>query len=276
VLPTFGDEGRLQQVVTNLLQNALRFTPAGKRVWVNAGRRDGVAEIAVVDEGRGIEPESLGSIFEMFAQSRQGLARTEGGLGLGLTIAERIVASHGGRIEAASPGLGLGATFTVTLPLDARATRRSDDAEGLTAKLRIVVVEDQADAREALGMILQLDGHSIASAAEGPEGLELILSERPDVALLDLGLPGMTGFEIATRVREELGESITLIAMSGYGQPEDVRRAEASGFNRHLTKPVDPKRLAAALRDISWRENFVSAARAASPARYSPNPSQGA
>src|SRR5205085_9325724 len=106
--------------------------------------------------------------------------------------------------------------------------------------------------------VLQLDGHSIAAAAEGPEGLELILAQRPDVALLDLGLPGMTGFEIATRVREALGHNITLIPMSGYGQPEDVRRSEAAGVDRHLTKPVDPRRLAAALRDIRWRASFAS------------------
>jgi CheY-like chemotaxis protein len=123
-------------------------------------------------------------------------------------------------------------------------------------RLNIVVVEDQADAREALGMILQIEGHTVASAADGPSGLALILSQRPEVALLDLGLPGMNGYEVASHVRETLGNSITLIAMSGYGQPEDLRRSEAAGFDRHLTKPVDPRRLATALRDIRWREGF--------------------
>jgi len=250
----FGDSGRLAQVFTNLLQNAIRFTPEGKRVLLRATRDALHARFEVIDDGRGIEQSDLQSIFQMFVQSRQGLARTEGGLGLGLTIAERIVAAHGGRIECTSPGLGRGATFTVTLPVDDRAMLRSDGSDGLPASLSIVVVEDQADAREALGMILELEGHKVASAGEGPEGLALILAQRPQVALLDLGLPGMNGFEIASRIREELGNEVTLIAMSGYGQPEDIRKSEAAGFDRHLTKPVDPRRLAGALRDLGWRE----------------------
>ena len=256
-MPAFGDAGRLGQVFTNLLQNAIRFTPEGKRVLLRATRNDSVARFEVIDEGRGIDSRDLQAIFQMFVQSRQGLARTEGGLGLGLTIAERIVAAHGGTIEASSPGLGRGATFMVTLPLDHRATRRGEDPAGPNLELNIAVVEDQADAREALTMILQLAGHTVGAAGDGPEGLALILSQRPDVALLDLGLPGMNGYEIAERVREELGSSITLIAMSGYGQPEDLRRSEAAGFDRHLTKPVDPKRLATALRDIGLREAFT-------------------
>ena len=258
-LPTFGDEGRLQQVFTNLLQNALRFTPAGKRVWVTAQRADGVAEISVVDEGRGIEHASLGTIFEMFAQSRQGLARTEGGLGLGLTIAERIVAAHGGRIEAESDGPGQGAAFTVTVPIDGRAVRmHNGEAEPLD-KLRIVIVEDQHDAREALEMLLDIEGHEVFSAQDGQRGLELIMEHRPQIALLDIGLPEMNGYELASAIRERLGDTIRLMAMSGYGQPDDVRRSEAAGFDRHLTKPVDPRRLAAALRDIRTEQNGFAA-----------------
>jgi two-component system, chemotaxis family, CheB/CheR fusion protein len=263
---TFGDSGRLAQVFTNLLQNAIRFTPAGRRVWLRAVREGQQARFEVADEGRGIEAADLESIFQMFVQSRQGLARTEGGLGLGLTIAERIVASHGGRIEATSPGPGRGATFTVTLSLDDRAITRPDGADGFASNLTIVVVEDQADAREALGMILELEGHKVASAGEGPEGLELILEQRPQVALLDLGLPGMNGFEIASRVREAIGHDITLIAMSGYGQPEDIRRSEAAGFDRHLTKPVDPRRLAGALRDLGWRGSIPQSGATQRPA----------
>ena len=258
-LPTFGDEGRLQQVFTNLLQNALRFTPSGKRVWVAARRADGVAEIAVLDEGRGIEPESLGTIFEMFAQSRQGLARTEGGLGLGLTIAERIVAAHGGRIVAVSEGPGRGAAFTVSVPIDTRAVRTdSGDAE-LLDKLRIVIVEDQHDAREALEMLLDIEGHEVFSAQDGQRGLELIMEHRPQIALLDIGLPEMNGYELAAAIRERLGDNIRLMAMSGYGQPDDVRRSEAAGFDRHLIKPVDPRRLAAALRDIRTEQSGFAA-----------------
>jgi len=250
-MPTFGDTGRLEQVFTNLLQNALRFTPRGKRVWLRARRSEAGARIEVVDEGRGIDPGELESIFEMFVQSRQGLARTEGGLGLGLTIAERIVAAHGGTIEAASAGSGHGATFTVTIPLDMRAVRRADDASPLESKLRIVIVEDQADAREALEMLLDLEGHDVKAAPDGPEGLELIREHRPQVALLDIGLPRMNGYDLAAQVREAFGNTIRLVAMSGYGQPDDIRRAQAAGFDRHLTKPVDPRRLASALRDLN-------------------------
>jgi CheY-like chemotaxis protein len=253
-LPTFGDEGRLQQVFTNLLQNALRFTPAGKRVCVAARRADSVAQISVTDEGRGIEPGSLGTIFEMFAQSRQGLARTEGGLGLGLTIAERIAAAHGGRIVAASDGPGHGAAFTVSVPIDLRAIRTDRGGVELLDKLRIVIVEDQHDAREALEMLLDIEGHEVFSAPDGQRGLDLILEHRPQIALLDIGLPEMNGYQLAAAIRERLGDTIRLMAMSGYGQPDDVRRSEAAGFDRHLTKPVDPRRLAAALRDIGGEQ----------------------
>jgi len=237
-MPAFGDAGRLAQVFGNLLQNAIRFTPEGRQVLLRATRDGDLARFEVIDQGRGIEAADLQAIFQMFVQSRQGLARSEGGLGLGLTIAERIVTAHGGRIVAASAGPGRGATFTVTLALDERAAVREEGGEPESRPLRIVVVEDQADAREALGMIL---------------------AQRPDVALLDVGLPGMNGYEIATSARESLGNGVTLIAMSGYGQPEDVRRAEAAGFDRHLTKPVDPRRLSAALRDLRWRESFAKA-----------------
>ena len=258
VMPTFGDAGRLEQVITNLLQNAVRYTPKGKSVRVRAGREDGGAKLQVIDEGRGIEPGNLRSIFEMFVQSRQGLARTEGGLGLGLTIAERIVAAHGGAIEAESEGLGKGATFTVTLPLDDRARRRADDEDEAGAKLRIAVVEDQNDAREALEMLLDLEGHEVISASDGPLALQMILEHRPQVALLDIGLPRMNGYQLAAAVRDKLGSGIKLVAMSGYGQPDDVRKAHAAGFDRHLTKPVDPRRLAVALRDINSRDLLLA------------------
>ena len=255
-LPMFGDAGRLEQAMTNLLQNALRYTPRGKRVWVRVERDGRMARLHVVDEGRGIDPSSLESIFEMFVQSRQGLARTEGGLGLGLTITERIVTAHGGDVEAQSDGPGRGAKFTLTVPLDDRAWRRSGDEQGSEPKLKIAVVEDQNDARETLEMLLDLEGHDVISASDGIAALNLIIEHRPDVALLDIGLPGMNGYEVATAVRERLGEGIKLVAMSGYGQPEDVERARVAGFDRHLTKPVDPRRLSTALRDIEpqWFE----------------------
>jgi two-component system CheB/CheR fusion protein len=249
-LPMFGDATRLTQVVTNLLQNALRFTPEGRRVRVVCTHDELTAQIVVADEGRGIDPRDINSIFGMFTQARQGLARTEGGLGLGLTIAQRIVSSHGGTISAVSDGLEKGARFTVQLPLDTRATVAPRVAVAGGRGLSIVVVEDQDDAREILETLLEMEGHEIESASNGADGLALILECRPQVGLLDIGLPLMNGYDLAREVRRRLGRSIRLVAMSGYGQAEDVRKAEEAGFDRHLTKPVDPARLAQALREL--------------------------
>jgi PAS domain S-box-containing protein len=249
-LPMFGDAGRLTQVMTNLLENSLRYTPEGRRVRVICSGDERTAEILVADEGRGIEPQDLTSIFGMFTQSRQGLARTEGGLGLGLAIAERIVTSHGGTISAASEGPGKGATFTIKLPLDSRAEVEPRAPAATEGKLSIVVVEDHEDAREILQTLLRLEGHEIATARDGREGLAVILERRPQIGLLDIGLPQMNGYDLAMEVRKRLGHSIKLVAMSGYGQSDDVRKAEAAGFDRHLTKPVDPQRLASALREL--------------------------
>lgn len=249
-MPLFGDEGRLEQVITNLLQNALRATPTGRRVTVSLAEAGALGIITVRDEGHGIAPEDLDKIFGLFTQAAQGLARSEGGLGLGLTIARHIVAAHGGTLLAQSDGVGRGACFTVTVPrqqVAAEVLPRSIQSDG---PLHIVVVEDQEDARDSLQMLLELEGHKVNTAADGQEGLEAILQHRPQLGLLDIGLPRLNGFELATRVRQELGSSIWLVAMSGYGQPEDVRKAEAAGFDRHLTKPVDSKRLFAALCEL--------------------------
>ncbi len=249
-LPMFGDATRLTQVITNVLHNALRYTPEGRRVQLSCESDGDVAQIVVRDEGRGIRTEDLTNIFGMFSQSRQGLARTEGGLGLGLTIAERIVTSHGGTIHAHSDGVGKGARFTIRLPLDARASVTPRGEALADGPLSIVVVEDQDDAREILETLLHLEGHDVISARDGAEGLALILERRPEVGLLDIGLPHMNGYDLAVEIRRQLGDGIKLIAMSGYGQVDDVRKAEASGFDRHLTKPVDPQRLALALREL--------------------------
>jgi len=259
-LPLFGDASRLSQVCTNLLQNALRFTPEGRRVRVICRPFDSEAVVDVQDEGRGIDPRDLPNIFGMFVQSRQGLERTEGGLGLGLTIAERIVSSHGGTIQATSEGAGRGARFSVRLPLDPRAAVRPRAVATQDRRMSIVVVEDQDDARDVLRTLLQLEGHEISTARDGAEGLAMILEKRPQIGLLDIGLPRMNGYDLAAEIRKQMGPSIKLVAMSGYGQAEDVRRAEAAGFDRHLTKPVDPQRLAAALRELGMApQAFVPA-----------------
>ena len=250
-LPMFGDAGRLTQVFANLLDNSLRHTPEGRRVHVSCALSGQACAVTIADEGRGIAAEHLRSIFDMFAQSRQGLARSEGGLGLGLTIAERIVAAHGGTITARSDGPGQGASFTVTLTLDPRAVGVDPSPPAHDGRLVIVLVEDQEDAREMMAELLQLEGHEVHAARDGRGGLAMILEHRPQVALLDLGLPHLNGFELARRVREALGPAISLVALSGYGQPEDVRAAQAAGFDCHLAKPVDQRRLCAVLRELS-------------------------
>jgi CheY-like chemotaxis protein len=253
----FGDAERLTQVLSNILENALRCTSEGRRVELACRIEGAGAEIVVADEGRGIDARDLTSIFGMFNQSRQGLARTEGGLGLGLTIAERIVTSHGGTICAESEGLGKGARFIIRLPLDPRAAVAPRVAPASDGRLSIVVVEDHDDAREILQSLLKLEGHEIATARDGREGLAVILEKRPQIGLLDIGLPQMNGYELAKEVRKHLGDSIKLVAMSGYGQSDDVRKAEAAGFDRHLTKPVDPRRLAAALRELDMENHGI-------------------
>ena len=249
-LPMFGDAGRLEQVLANLLNNSLRYTPEARRVRVSCKREGNACEISVADEGSGIAPNDLKSIFDMFTQSRQGLARSEGGLGLGLTIAERIVSAHGGTLVAKSEGEGRGAEFTIRLTLDPLAASVVPAQAPRDGRLSIVLVEDQDDARETLKVLLSLEGHEVIAARDGEEGLAAILEHGPQVGLLDIGLPQMNGYDLAKEIRRRLGTAIKLVAMSGYGQPEDVRAAEAAGFDRHLTKPLDPRRLAAALREM--------------------------
>jgi two-component system CheB/CheR fusion protein len=248
-LPMFGDAGRLEQVLANLLNNSLRYTNAGRQVRVSCKREANGCEISVADEGSGIAEADLKNIFDMFTQSRQGIARSEGGLGLGLTIAERIVSAHGGSLVAKSDGVGRGAQFTIKLLLDPSAAKVKPAKLG-NGRLSIVLVEDQDDARETLKVLLNLEGHEVHAAGDGQLGLSLILAQRPQIGLLDIGLPQMNGYELAKEIRQRMGDSIKLVAMSGYGQPEDVRAAEAAGFDRHLTKPLDPRKLAAALREM--------------------------
>ena len=208
------------------------------------------AELEIVDEGRGIAPDKIDDIFGMFAQAAQGLARSEGGLGLGLTIAARIVAAHGGSLRAHSDGIGKGATFVVTLPVDLSIALTTQARAPRSERFSILVVEDQADAREMIVTVLSLAGHEVFGAAEGQEALDLLHSKRPTLALIDIGLPGMNGYEVASEVRRRSGEAVRLVALSGYGQPEDIRRAEAAGFDRHVTKPVDPDRLVQIMREV--------------------------
>ena len=244
-----GDETRLEQIVTNLVGNATKFTPPGGEISVTVAREESQGVLEVRDTGVGIAAETLATIFDLFAQGERTLDRAQGGLGIGLTLVRRLVELHGGSVEAASDGPGRGSVFTVRLPTVASpgetvqapsATRRRPGTPR-----RILVVEDNPDAREMLCVVLAHEGHDVHEAADGPTGLDAAASCCPDVALIDVGLPGLDGYEVARRIRASTaGEPPYLIAITGYGQPEDRRRAREAGFDTHLVKPIDPIRLA--------------------------------
>ncbi len=246
-----GDPTRLEQVVVNLLINAAKYTESGGRLGLVAERSGDEVVVRVRDNGVGIPPESLGVMFEPFAQGDRSLARSEGGLGIGLTLVKGLVQLHGGGVEAASEGPGRGSEFTVWLPAVASAEK---PAVGVIAprsvrpargpSRRILVVDDNADSARGLARLLKLLGHDVRTAHDGPEALEAAESQHPEYVLLDIGLPGMDGYELARRLREgRLGAVATLIAVSGYGQEEDRRRSRAAGIDHHLVKPVDHKEL---------------------------------
>ena len=246
-----GDPVRLEQVVCNLLQNAIKYTPRGGRLWVSVDIENIEAVFRVRDTGVGLSPGMLRTIFEPFVQVESSRQRSEGGLGLGLPLVRSLVEMHGGGVEARSDGPGQGSEFIVRFPLlseDRRkpSSRRTPPTGTFSlvkpaAGLHVLVVEDNEDGRESLRELLEIWGHRVSVAGSGPEGVEMAFSIRPEVALVDIGLPGMDGNEVARRIRSLLGGGeISLIAMTGYGQPEDRRRALQAGFDRYLVKPVDP------------------------------------
>jgi PAS domain S-box-containing protein len=245
------DLDRLSQVVTNLLDNAAKYTPEGGRISVVVERLDTEKKVLlrVRDTGIGMTPEVLETIFELFSQADHSLDRSAGGLGIGLTLARRLVEMHRGTLEAFSAGPGRGSEFVITLPLaeEARPETKPAETQPRTRpanRRRILVVDDNEDAAESISMMLSLDGHEVRTAYDGPEALETAGAFRPEVILLDIGLPGMDGYEIARRLKQNGGlDSALLVALTGYGQEEDRRRAEAAGFDLHLTKPVRPDRL---------------------------------
>jgi PAS domain S-box-containing protein len=242
------DVTRLVQVLSNLLNNAAKYTPAGGQVTISAWREDDHAVLAVADTGVGIPPEALGSVFEMFTQVRSSLDRAQGGLGIGLSLVRRLVELHGGRVSAASAGRGKGSTFTVRLPL--RAPERAGSpghaamggakaGHGAGAPLRVLVVDDNADAAGSLVELLRLLGHSTRVAYDGPQGYRAAEEFRPDLVFLDIGLPGMSGHEVARAIRRTPGlERVVLIALTGWGAASDLTQSQEAGFDQHLTKPV--------------------------------------
>ena len=247
------DETRLEQILNNLLGNAVKFTPAGGRVTVAVAARDGEAVLSVEDSGAGIAADLLPRIFELFVQGQSGLYRPASGLGIGLTLVKRLVDLHGGRIEAASEGPGRGSVFTVRFPLQAAPRAAADPPPppgGARAPRRVLIVEDNHDAREMLRHLLERTGHEVHEAADGLTGLDRALALRPDAAVIDIGLPGLDGYEVARRLRGAGREDVLLVAVTGYGQPGDRQRSTDAGFDAHLTKPVDPLALEALLENL--------------------------
>jgi signal transduction histidine kinase len=248
------DPTRLEQVVGNVLANALKYTPSGGAITVRVAAEGERARLDVEDTGAGIPVDLLPRIFELFVQGERTLDRAQGGLGIGLTLTRALVEMHGGTVEAHSAGPGRGATFTIRLPripAPGAPARAAAPAPANPRPRRIVVVEDNVDARDMLRLQLERDGHEVHVAATGPSGVELAESVRPDVVFIDIGLPGFDGYEVARRIRaEDWGKEILLVALTGYGQADDRRRALDAGCDVHLTKPVFPERLAEILSGV--------------------------
>ncbi|HEX6998639.1 MAG TPA: response regulator [Gammaproteobacteria bacterium] len=241
-----GDSARLAQVFGNLLSNAVKYTPEGGTVEVAMTAQRGEVVVRVRDDGIGIEPQFLPHVFELFTQGDRTLDRSQGGLGVGLTVVERLVHLHHGRVEVASDGLGKGSEFRVVLPCvsevgttEEREPRAEQPPRVVRGK-RVLVVDDNTDAAETIAVFLRLEGHEVRTACDAPQALACTQIFTPEVALVDIGLPGMDGYELARRLLQQ-GAPPLLIALTGYGQSEDKARAEAAGFDYHFVKPADPR-----------------------------------
>jgi signal transduction histidine kinase len=250
-----GDRVRLAQVVSNLLNNAARYTPPGGNVQVRAAREGDEVVLSVSDDGRGLPAEMLSRVFDLFVQGPRTPDRHEGGLGIGLTVVRTLVVMHGGRVEARSDGPGRGSAFVVRLPCAAKATPavepRPADAGRAAQPLRVLVVDDNADAAELLASLFRARGHEVRVAFDGPGALAVVDGWRPQVAVLDIGLPVMDGYELAGRLRERLGAGAPpMFAVTGYGQERDAERSLEAGFRTHFVKPVDGAALLRAVESL--------------------------
>ena len=256
-MSVLGDLTRLAQAVSNLLNNAAKYTPPEGHIWLTVEQQGDEAVIRVKDTGIGIPTEMLSQVFQMFMQLDRSSERSQGGLGIGLTLVKRLVEMHGGTVEARSEGPGRGSEFSIRLPLVGRQKRRVEEGIRQTPEgpsRRILVVDDNVDAAESLSMMLQLNGHEVCTAHDGPGAIEQAATFVPDVALLDIGMPGMSGYEVGRRVRELQGlEKVVLIALTGWGQGEDRERSKEAGFYAHLVKPVDPAALQELLASLRAR-----------------------
>ncbi len=261
------DPTRLEQVLANLLNNAAKYTDPGGRISIHAERDQDELVLRIRDTGIGIAPEILPRLFDLFLQADRSLDRAQGGLGIGLTLVRRLVEMHGGTVQASSPGLGQGSEFTIRLPLlpvDATGGPAARDSRAVTEPvrtpghpIRILVVDDQKDTVESMALLLRLEGHEVQLAHDAPTALEIARLFRPEVAILDIGLPGIDGYELGRQIRHQEGERKTLlIALTGFGQTEDRRRSRDIGFDHHLVKPVDP----VALQQLIARSLFSASA----------------
>jgi CheY-like chemotaxis protein/anti-sigma regulatory factor (Ser/Thr protein kinase) len=243
---TEADPVRLEQVLTNLLHNAAKYSERGGRITLTLAREAGEVVVRVADTGMGIPADALPHLFEPFMQVARTLDRAQGGLGLGLTLVKRLVEMHGGRVEAASEGVGQGSVFAVRLPLlpAERVPVVTEDArpapEVSSESRRVLVVDDNVDAAELLGEVLELDGHEVSVVHDGTAALGRVETFAPEVVFLDIGLPGLDGYEVARRLRRRPGGAeLRLVAVTGYGQASDRQRSREAGFDHHLVKPVE-------------------------------------
>jgi signal transduction histidine kinase/CheY-like chemotaxis protein len=248
-----GDPVRLEQVVTNLLSNAIKYTPSGGKIWIIVARSqdDDMVELRVRDTGEGIPMEMLPRIFEPFVQVEQNLDRARGGLGMGLPLVKALVEMHKGTVRAESAGPGRGSEFIVRVPLALAPpppapppVKSPDCVPATTVSRRVLLIEDSADSRAAMRALMRLWGHEAVVAEDGLSGVQRAQEFKPDVALVDIGLPGLDGYGVAPLIRQALGDKVYLVALTGYGQPEDRERTRAAGFDEHLVKPVEPDHLA--------------------------------
>ena len=248
-MPLVCDPTRVVQVICNLLSNAVKYTPPGGHITLSARRRDDLFEVSVRDTGIGIPGDMLARVFDMFTQVPHAIERSQGGLGIGLTLVKRLVELHGGQVKAKSVGPGLGSEFIVRLPERMTAHAAPMMVAALTDKVsspkqRILVADDNRDAADSLAVMLRIAGHDVRTAYDGQQALDLAETFKPSLALLDLGMPRVNGHDTARRLREtEHGRNIVIIALTGWGQPEDRNRSLAAGFDHHLVKPVDPSML---------------------------------
>jgi len=243
------DLTRLAQVFLNLLNNAAKYGDRGGHIQLNVERQGSDVVVMVKDNGIGIAADQLPRIFEMFTQVDRSLEKSQGGLGIGLTLVKRLVEMHGGRVEARSEGPGKGSEFIVRLPVVVeasvpQASGVEDEPAAPKSSLRILIVDDNRDGADSLAMMLRIMGNYTRTAYDGQEGADLAGEFLPDVMLLDIGLPKLNGYEVCSYIREQSwGKSVVLIAVTGWGQDDDRRRSHEAGFDSHMVKPVDPQAL---------------------------------